>query len=86
MQMTRQSIIEQTIEILVERFPTSSGLEPDAWTMQNVSEWDSMAHVEIVVTLEKCFGIEADAALVEAQNLIELVTAVEALQAAEHRA
>jgi acyl carrier protein len=84
--MIKKSIKEQTIEILLERFPTSASLEPDAWAMQNVSEWDSMAHVEIVVTLERCFGIEADAALVEAQNLFELVVAVEALQAAENRA
>jgi acyl carrier protein len=84
--MTRQSIKEQIIEVLVERFPTSAGFEPDAWTMQNVSEWDSMAHVEIVVTLERCFGIEADADLVEAQSLFELVTAVEVLQVAGQRA
>jgi acyl carrier protein len=79
--MTRQSI-EQTIrDVLAERFPAVTHLNLDDWAMQNIAEWDSMAHVEIVVELEKRFGFEADAALVEAQSLSDLVAAVGALQA-----
>lgn len=41
-------------------------------SMIGIPEWDSMAHVQIVVAIEKRFGVEADLALVEAQDLLSL--------------
>lgn len=70
---------EKIIEVLAQRFPDAAGLALGEFSMQSIADWDSMAHVEIVVTLERLFGIEADAALVEAQSAGELVAAVDAL-------
>jgi acyl carrier protein len=71
---------EMVRRILVERFPLAGPLPVDSLNMQNVADWDSMAHVEIVVQLEKVFDVEANANLVEAQSFDGLVKAIKALR------
>ena len=71
-------------DVLQARFPEFLSVDPAAWSMDKVPKWDSMAHVEIVVTLEQLFDIEADDHLVEAQSLSELVKAVDALRTKVH--
>jgi acyl carrier protein len=77
--MTAEEIESKIRKTLIERFPEAASLDAHKLSMENVAEWDSMAHVEVVVSLELLFGIEADTRLVEAHSLPELVRAVEAL-------
>ena len=76
--MTAQDIKAAIRNLLVQRFPQAAALDPDKLAMDTVADWDSMAQVEVVVGLESLFGIEADANLVEAASLNDLVRAVEA--------
>jgi acyl carrier protein len=74
-------IAEITIEsrirkILNDQFDTILPSNHDEVTMNTIPEWDSMAQVQIVVAIESEFGIEADAALIEAQALVALVGVV----------
>jgi acyl carrier protein len=55
-------------------------------TMENIPIWDSMQHVQLVVGIEQDFRIEADADLIEAQNLTALVEAVRSKLAARSEA
>ena len=76
--MTAQDIKTAIRNLLVQRFPQAAALDANKLAMDLVADWDSMAQVEIVVGLENLFGIEADASLVEAASLNDLVQAVEA--------
>jgi acyl carrier protein len=79
---TRNMIVHHLQDVLKLRFPAASG--PDI-SMDNVPDWDSMAHVEVIVMLEKKFDLEASAGMVEARTSTELVDAVATVLVAEQR-
>lgn len=80
----RAKIASQTLEILKQRFPSTATMTESDIITDNVADWDSMAHVELIVALEREFGIEATADLVEANSLTALTEVVTKILAAEH--
>ena len=75
--MTVKIAIESRIrKILTDQFGFILSSNHEKVTMNTIPTWDSLAQVQIVVAIESEFGIEADAALIEAQTLVTLVEIV----------
>jgi acyl carrier protein len=78
-------ITGRTIHILGQRFPSIASMEGPDIAMDNISAWDSLAQVEVILAIEKEFGIEATAELVEARSFTGLVDAITTVLAADQR-
>jgi acyl carrier protein len=66
--------------IIAEVLKQSLSDRDELVSMLDIPEWDSLAHVQIIVAIEKRFSVEANIALVEAQSLFALTRALEELQ------
>jgi acyl carrier protein len=54
---TRTAVYDKLLPIFREYFEDESLVLTDATTAKDVDGWDSLAHVSIVVAIEKEFGI-----------------------------
>lgn len=56
--MDRNDILAKVQEIFREELEVEDLVLTDETTADNVEEWDSLSHVQLVVALEKAFGIK----------------------------
>lgn len=56
--MERDDILKKVEEIFREELELDDLVLTDETTADDVEEWDSLSHVQLVVTLEKGFGIK----------------------------
>ena len=56
--MERDDILKKVEEIFREELEVDDLVLTDETTADDVEEWDSLSHVQLVVALEKGFGIK----------------------------
>ncbi len=56
--MERNDILARVQEVFREELELDDLVLNDETTADNVEEWDSLSHVQLVVALEKAFGIK----------------------------
>ena len=84
--MTEESILKELTGVFHQIFDDDSiVLTPDT-TADDVAEWDSMAHVSLIVAVEGRFGIKFQAAETEElKNVGEFVALIRKKTAAQGR-
>lgn len=74
-----RAVMAQVLRLPVDRVGADAAIG-------NVPNWDSTAHMRMMLSLEDAFGIELDEAhMVEMTSLARIRAAVEELQAAKSR-
>ena len=56
--MDRKEILSQVQDVFREELELDDLVLNDETTADDVEEWDSLSHVQLVVALEKSFGIK----------------------------
>ena len=56
--MERKDILAQVQDVFREELEVDDLVLTDETTADDVEEWDSLSHVQLVVALEKSFGIK----------------------------
>ena len=56
--MERNDIMNRVQEVFRDEFELDDLILSDDTTADDVEEWDSLSHVQLVVALEKAFGIK----------------------------
>ena len=71
------SIREKTQEVFREVFGNSELVLADDLTPTDVEQWDSMGHLNLMIALEKCFGIKfTTTEIPEMQSVVAIVSLV----------
>ena len=58
MKMTRENVYEKLNGIFRDVFDNEDITVNDATTADDIDDWDSLEHINLVVAVEKCFGIK----------------------------
>ena len=56
--MKIEDILEQVNEIFIDTLDNDQVIITETTTANDVDEWDSLSHVNLVVAIEKTFGIK----------------------------
>ena len=56
--MTREAIFEKLNEIFRDYFDDASICLQDETTADDIEDWDSLEHINLIVTIEKEFGMK----------------------------
>ncbi|MBR6307979.1 MAG: acyl carrier protein [Lachnospiraceae bacterium] len=56
--MTREEAYEKLNEVFRDVFDDEEIVVNDATTANDIEDWDSLEHINLVVAVEKCFGIK----------------------------
>ena len=56
--MTREEVFEKITEIFREEFDDDTLVIVDETNAEDIEDWDSLAHVELVMTMEKEFNMK----------------------------
>jgi len=56
--MERKDILAQVQDVFREELEVDDLVLTDETTADDVEEWDSLSHVQLVIALEKSFGIK----------------------------
>lgn len=56
--MTREAIFEKLNEIFRDYFDDESICLTDETTADDIEDWDSLEHINLIVTIEKEFGMK----------------------------
>lgn len=58
MKMTREDVYEKLNGVFRDVFDDEDITVNDATTADDIEDWDSLEHINLVVAVEKCFGIK----------------------------
>ena len=58
MKMTRENVYEKLNGVFRDVFDDEDITVNDATTADDIDDWDSLEHINLVVAVEKCFGIK----------------------------
>lgn len=56
--MTREEIFEGLNEVFQDVFDDENIIVTDATTADDIEDWDSLEHINLIVAVEKKFGIK----------------------------
>lgn len=56
--MTREEVYKDLIAVFQEVFDDDSIQINDATTSDDIEDWDSLEHINLIVSVEKCFGVK----------------------------
>ena len=56
--MTREEVYVKLNEVFRDVFDDESIVVNDATTADDIEDWDSLEHINLVVAVEKCFGVK----------------------------
>lgn len=56
--MTREEVYEKLNGVFRDVFDDEDITVNDATTADDIDDWDSLEHINLVVAVEKCFGIK----------------------------
>ncbi len=75
--MERTNIFDKLNEIFVDVLDLDEVELTDATTADDIEEWDSLSHVQLVVAIEKAFGVKFTALeIMKWKNVGELVDSI----------
>ncbi|MBO5579886.1 MAG: acyl carrier protein [Prevotella sp.] len=76
--MERKDILAQVQDVFREELEVDDLVLTDETTADDVEEWDSLSHVQLVVALEKSFGIKfTSREILSWDNVGDLVDCIE---------
>ena len=56
--MTREEAYQKLNKVFQEVFDDDEITVGDATTAKDIEDWDSLEHINLIVAVEKCFGIK----------------------------
>ena len=56
--MTREEVFEKLNEVFQDVFDDDSIMVNDSTTADDIEDWDSLEHINLIVAVERCFGIK----------------------------
>lgn len=75
--MERTDIYDKLNEIFVDVLDLDEVALTDSTTADDIEEWDSLSHVQLVVAIEKAFGLKFTALeIMKWKNVGELVDSI----------
>jgi acyl carrier protein len=76
--MERSDILKRVEEIFREELEVDDLVLTDETTADDVEEWDSLSHVQLVAALEEAFGIEFKSReILSWENIGDLIDSIE---------
>lgn len=76
--MERQEIFEKLREIFVDVLDLDACELTDETTANDIEEWDSLSHIQLIVAIEKALGIKFTALqIMKWRNVGEMVDSIE---------
>lgn len=76
--MNRQELLNQINEIFKEVLDNEEILLSEQSTADDVEEWDSLSHIQLIVAIEKFFKIRFTSREIQSwENIGELISSVE---------
>lgn len=76
--MERSDIFKKVNEIFCDELDNDDIVLTDETTADDVEEWDSLSHVQIIVAVEKAFGIKFTSnEILSWNNVGELIDSIE---------
>jgi len=76
--MERQTIFEKLNEILIDVLDLDEVELTDATNANDIEEWDSLSHIQLIVAIEKSFGIKfTSLEIMKWKNVGEMVNSIE---------
>ncbi len=76
--MERQTIFEKLNEIFIDVLDLDEVELTDATTANDIEEWDSLSHIQLIVAIEKSFGIKfTSLEIMKWKNVGEMVNSIE---------
>lgn len=77
--MDRAEILKKVNEVFVETLDNENIVLTDATTANDVAEWDSLNHIQLVVEVEKAFGIRFSSREIQTwKNIGEMIDSISA--------
>lgn len=75
--MSREEIYEQLNEVFQDVFDDEDIIVNDETTAEDIEDWDSLEHINLIVAVEKKFGIKFNMGEVNKfSNVGEMVTSI----------
>ena len=76
--MERQTIFEKINEIFIDVLDLDEVELTDATNANDIEEWDSLSHIQLIVAIEKSFGIKfTSLEIMKWKNVGEMVNSIE---------
>ena len=76
--MERQTIFEKLNEIFIDVLDLDEVELTDATSANDIEEWDSLSHIQLIVAIEKSFGIKfTSLEIMKWKNVGEMVNSIE---------
>lgn len=76
--MERSDIFKKVNEIFCDELDNDNIVLTDETTADDVEEWDSLSHVQLIVAIEKAFGIKFTSnEILSWNNVGELIDSIE---------
>ena len=76
--MERQTIFEKLNEIFIDVLDLDEIELTDATNANDIEEWDSLSHIQLIVAIEKSFGIKfTSLEIMKWKNVGEMVNSIE---------
>ena len=66
--MTRENVFEKLNEVFRDVFDDEEIVLTEETTSEDIEDWDSLEHINLIVAVEQCFGIKFSRAAVDNQN------------------
>lgn len=77
--MDRQIIMEQIQNIFRDVFDDEELIVADSTSSDDIEEWDSLSHIQLVVAIEKAFGLKLTSKeILSWEDVGEMVDAIHA--------
>ena len=76
--MTKQNILAQLQELIRDIFENDNIIVNEQTTAQEVEEWDSLNHIQLIGAIEDCFDLEFDLEeMLALENVGDIITQIE---------
>lgn len=76
--MERQTIFEKLNKIFIDVLDLDEVELTDATNANDIEEWDSLSHIQLIVAIEKSFGIKfTSLEIMKWKNVGEMVNSIE---------
>ena len=76
--MTREELFEQLNEVFQDVFDDDSITVDETTTANDIDDWDSLEHINLINAVEQKFGIKFDMGqIVTMKNVVEMANIIE---------